>query len=153
MNSNRIRLAILVGLALIALTTLLIERQKISFFFGRRHSASEARYQDLLRPWLSADGQHMVYVAKITGTSRVMVDGREQAGYVGDIAGMVLSADASHIACLIQGGDRWRMIHDGRKQPVYDEIRTPVLSPDGKHVAYAARQGDHWRLLTEPCAE
>jgi hypothetical protein len=73
-----------------------------------------------------------------TGVSAVLLNGKVQKSYKGEISSPVLSDDGSVVAFALENDDGHRVVVNDVSGPVYDFVTSPVLSADGKTVAYGA---------------
>jgi Tol biopolymer transport system component len=97
--------------------------------------------------WLSADGKHLAYAAKIGPQSVVVADGREGDKY--DVIGeLQMSADGQHVAYLAKKGGRQVAVVDGKEGPAYDGVGPLVLSAKGR-AAYVAFDGGKYFVVAD----
>jgi len=110
--------------------------------------ASAARDEIVIGPAFTADGQHVVYVAR---TGRMLEVVRDETvllerEYVPEID---VSADGSRVACAVGTRGGMSIVLDGVEGPVYDQVHSPTFSADGRHFAYAASRGGRFRLVVD----
>ncbi len=104
----------------------------------------------------SADGGHVVYVARDSQGAHVVVDGRAGIAWPG-VAQLVVSPSGAHVAYAARVGDTWRVVVDGVTGPSATAVRwlafageTPVYAvtgPDGVRVMLGATSSESYAAV------
>ena len=129
---------------------------------GRWHvvvdGVAGAAWDSLLASTLrfSADGAHVVYVARDSQGAHVVVDGRAGSAWPG-AAQLVVSPSGAHVAYAARVGETWRVVVDGVAGPTASAVRwlafageTPVYAatgPDGVRVVLGATPSEPYRAV------
>ena len=99
---------------------------------------------------ISPDGTHVTYVGMKHQNFEnqrhfLVVDDRKGDDFDG-VACPVFSVDGSAVACIVQKGERQRVLVGSKFSEEFDWVAVPTFSPDGKHVLFGARKGrELWR--------
>ena len=103
----------------------------------------------------SADRQHIAYVVGVNNQFRVIsntVDGEAVAGEAFDaVFELRFSPDSRRLAYVAREGNGFRVVVDGEKERLYDNVLVGSLrfSPDSHHVAYIAKRGTELKVVAD----
>jgi len=96
-------------------------------------------FDEILRPRLSSDGQHVTYKArpqKAIHQEQVVVDGTPGSLFY-YVETFEFSPDGQHLAYVAENPNQQRqLVLDGKLGPEYDDIFGFYFSPDSQHLAY-----------------
>jgi len=99
----------------------------------------------------SPNGERLAYVA-IRDNQQVLVEHQTSVETAYDAISqdtLRFSGDNAHLAYIVQDNGRWRLIVNGERGELYDDVGTPVFSPDSEHLAYRLRDGEKWRIMID----
>ena len=135
-------------------------RGKGPIFRAQRENRWAVVIDDEVGPWfhalgsivLSADGEHLAYIAGSEDVHEVILDGATVSRQrQTDADSLVLSPDGKHAAYLtVRGGSRHLALDDTSGPVGYDSVSYPFFTPDGGAHAWAVRGSKVYRLSASP---